>query len=74
MASAGVRRMVLASTSGTIGVSRREEILDEQAPYAEEIVAGWPYYASKIYQEFCTSFARTGFPPISFVGHPTASR
>lgn len=51
MASAGVRRMILASTSGTIGVSRREEILDETAPYAEEIVAGWPYYASKIYQE-----------------------
>jgi nucleoside-diphosphate-sugar epimerase len=51
MAAAGVRRMVLASTSGTIGVSKDEEILDETAPYAEEIVAGWPYYASKIYQE-----------------------
>jgi dihydroflavonol-4-reductase len=51
MAAAGVRRMILASTSGTIGVSKREEILDETAPYAEEIVAGWPYYASKIYQE-----------------------
>lgn len=51
MAAAGVRRMVLASTSGTIGVSKVEEILDETAPYAEEIVAGWPYYASKIYQE-----------------------
>jgi dihydroflavonol-4-reductase len=51
MAAAGVRRMVLASTSGTIGVSKQEEILDESAPYAEEIVAGWPYYASKIYQE-----------------------
>ena len=51
MAAAGVRRMILASTSGTIGVSTREEILDESAPYAERIVAGWPYYASKIYQE-----------------------
>ncbi|MGN6104528.1 MAG: NAD-dependent epimerase/dehydratase family protein [Kofleriaceae bacterium] len=51
MAAAGVTRMVLASTSGTIGVSKDEEILDESAPYAEEIVAGWPYYASKIYQE-----------------------
>ncbi|MBL9016464.1 MAG: NAD-dependent epimerase/dehydratase family protein [Myxococcales bacterium] len=47
----GITRMVLASTSGTIGVSKDEEILDESAPYAEEIVAGWPYYASKIYQE-----------------------
>ena len=51
MKVAGVRRMVLASTSGTIGVSKEEEILDESAPYAEQIVAGWPYYASKIYQE-----------------------
>ena len=51
MAAANIRRMVLASTSGTIGVSKDEEILDETAPYAEEIVAGWPYYASKIYQE-----------------------
>lgn len=51
MATAGVKRMVLASTSGTIGVSKDEEILDESAPYAEQIVAGWPYYASKIYQE-----------------------
>ena len=51
MAAAGVTRMVLASTSGTIGVSKDEEILDEAAPYAEQVVAGWPYYASKIYQE-----------------------
>jgi len=51
MAAANVKRMVLASTSGTIGVSKTETILDETAPYAEEIVAGWPYYASKIYQE-----------------------
>lgn len=51
MNAANIRRMVLASTSGTIGVSKDEEILDESAPYAEEIVAGWPYYASKIYQE-----------------------
>lgn len=51
MAAAGVGRMILASTSGTIGVSKQEEILDETAPYAERIVAGWPYYASKIYQE-----------------------
>src|SRR5215210_2466368 len=51
MHAAGIKRMVLASTSGTIGVSKDEAILDESAPYAEEIVAGWPYYASKIYQE-----------------------
>jgi dihydroflavonol-4-reductase len=51
MAAAGITKLVLASTSGTIGVSRSPEVLDETAPYAEELVAGWPYYASKIYQE-----------------------
>jgi dihydroflavonol-4-reductase len=51
MATAGVRRMVLASTSGTVAVSARDEVLDEGAGYAEELVAGWPYYVSKIYQE-----------------------
>lgn len=51
MQRAGCARMILASTSGTIGVSKDEVILDESAPYAEPIVAGWPYYASKIYQE-----------------------
>lgn len=51
MREAGVGRMVLASTSGTVAVSKYEEILDEEAGYATELVAGWPYYASKIYQE-----------------------
>ncbi len=51
MQKAGVPRMVLASTSGTIGVSKDEIVLDETAPYAEQLVSGWPYYASKIYQE-----------------------
>ncbi len=49
---AAVRRVVLASTSGTIAVSRTPEpILDEEAPYPTELVGGWPYYLSKIYQE-----------------------
>jgi dihydroflavonol-4-reductase len=51
MAAHGVGRMVLASTSGTIAVSKDEVVLDETAGYATELVAGWPYYASKIYQE-----------------------
>ncbi|MGZ3407358.1 MAG: NAD-dependent epimerase/dehydratase family protein [Polyangia bacterium] len=49
--AAGVRRVVLASTSGTIAVSREAVVLDEHAPYPTEIVGGWPYYLSKIYQE-----------------------
>jgi dihydroflavonol-4-reductase len=49
---AGIGRIVIASTSGTIAVSRDPEaILDETAPYATELVSNWPYYLSKIYQE-----------------------
>jgi dihydroflavonol-4-reductase len=51
MKAAKIPRMVLASTSGTVAVSTRDEILDETAGYAEDLVAGWPYYVSKIYQE-----------------------
>jgi dihydroflavonol-4-reductase len=47
----GIKRMVLASTSGTCAVSKHEVILDERAGYATELVAGWPYYASKVFQE-----------------------
>lgn len=49
---AGVARVLLASTSGTIAVSRDPDpILDETAPYPIELVGNWPYYLSKIYQE-----------------------
>ncbi len=47
----GVRRVVVASTSGTVAVSANEAIHDEGSGYATEVVAGWPYYCSKIYQE-----------------------
>ena len=51
-ARAGLRRVVVASTSGTIAVSREPEpILDERAPYPIAIVGEWPYYLSKIYEE-----------------------
>jgi len=50
-ARASVRRVVLVSTSGTVAVSANEKIHDERSGYATEVAAGWPYYASKIYQE-----------------------
>ncbi len=46
-----VPRLVLASTSGTLAVSADEAILDETSGPTEALVTGWPYYASKIYQE-----------------------
>jgi dihydroflavonol-4-reductase len=48
---AGVRRVVVASSSGTVAVSAHERVHDETMGYATEVVAAWPYYASKVYQE-----------------------
>lgn len=49
---AGVRRVVVASTSGTIAVSRDEAaIADESAQAPLELIARWPYYRSKMYAE-----------------------
>ncbi|MFN0063268.1 MAG: NAD-dependent epimerase/dehydratase family protein [Myxococcaceae bacterium] len=48
---AGVRRVVLASTSGTIAVAKDEAPRDENHDYPIEVVGHWPYYLSKIYEE-----------------------
>src|SRR5205085_5896218 len=49
---AGVRSMVLASTSGTIAVTEEGDVIpDEDWPTPLEIISRWPYYASKLYQE-----------------------
>ena len=48
----GVRRIVMASTSGTIAVSRRaDDIADEGGPAPIDLIGRWPYYTSKLYQE-----------------------
>ncbi|HWA71411.1 MAG TPA: NAD-dependent epimerase/dehydratase family protein [Polyangiaceae bacterium] len=50
--AAGVRRVVVASTSGTIAVGTDpERIYDESASAPLELVAMWPYYRSKLYAE-----------------------
>lgn len=47
-----VKRVVLLSTSGVVGVSRSSQsIANDDSPYAMELALRWPYYASKIYQE-----------------------
>jgi dihydroflavonol-4-reductase len=49
---AGVRRVVLASTSGTIGVSTDPDaVADETTPTPLELINKWPYYRSKYYGE-----------------------
>jgi dihydroflavonol-4-reductase len=44
-------RIILASTSGTIAVSKEERVGTEADDYPIEIVGRWPYYLSKIYEE-----------------------
>ncbi|HEV2913863.1 MAG TPA: NAD-dependent epimerase/dehydratase family protein [Pyrinomonadaceae bacterium] len=49
---AGVKSIVVASTSGTIAVTEDgEERPDETWPPPLDIISRWPYYASKYYQE-----------------------
>ncbi len=57
--AAGVKRAVLASTSGTVAVSKEPKVLDETAPSPQELVARWPYYRSKLYAERA-AFDRNG--------------
>jgi dihydroflavonol-4-reductase len=64
--AAGVKRFVLASSSGTIGVSKQERLATEADDYPIEVVGRWPYYLSKIYEEklaleFC---AKRGLPVV----------
>lgn len=48
---AGVKTFLLASSSGTIAVSTRDEVLNETYQPPLEIISRWSYYASKFYQE-----------------------
>lgn len=51
-ADAGVRRVVVVTTSGTVAVSRDVgAVSNEASPYRTSTVLHWPYYLSKIYQE-----------------------
>jgi len=48
---AGVKRAVVASTSGTIAVSKEAKVLDETHLPPQDVIARWPYYRSKLYAE-----------------------
>lgn len=49
--ASGVGRIVLASSSGTIAVSRTSEVATEEHERPRGLVAGWPYYRTKLYAE-----------------------
>ncbi len=49
---AGIQRVVVASTSGTLAVSRDADVIaDESCRAPLEIIARWPYYRTKLYAE-----------------------
>lgn len=61
--AANVKSVVLASTSGTIAVTREGEFVpDEEYQPPVDIISRWSYYASKFYQERAAleSFAGEG--------------
>ncbi|AKU93229.1 NAD-dependent epimerase/dehydratase family protein [Vulgatibacter incomptus] len=63
--AAGVERVVLVSTSGTVAVSKEPDVSTEESPYRIETVRRWPYYLSKIYQEkLALELAATGGPEV----------
>ena len=48
----GVKTIIIASTSGTIAVTEKGDLVpDESHPPPLDIISRWPYYASKSYQE-----------------------
>ena len=50
--AAGIRRAVVASTSGTIGASTDPDaVANEDSPPPLEVINRWPYYRSKYYGE-----------------------
>jgi len=52
MTEAGVRRLVVASSSGTVAVSKNPtKPMDESHQVDFETIGRWPYYLSKLYQE-----------------------
>jgi dihydroflavonol-4-reductase len=60
-----VEKIVIASTSGTVGVSRESGfVATDDDPMVEHVVRHWPYYLSKIYAErVCDQFvANHGMP------------
>lgn len=47
----GSPRVLVASSSGTIAVSREPNVHTEKSGYKHDVVGGWAYYLSKIYTE-----------------------
>lgn len=65
--AAGVRRVVLASTSGTVAVGDSPgHVATEESPTPLGLVSRWPYYRSKLFAERAAlASSRDGFEVVS---------
>jgi len=69
---AGVEKIVLASTSGTLAVGDRADARpDERAERPLALIARWPYYASKLYQERAAEAVCADGGPALCILHPS---
>ena len=65
---AGVERIVMSSTSGTIAVTEDgEDVPDESWPPPIHLISRWPYYTSKLYQEKAAIRELEGGPELVIV-------
>lgn len=63
---AGVRRLVLASTSGTVAISKEAKVITEGSPAPLDLIGRWPYYRTKLYAEaFALEQGGGGFEVVS---------
>lgn len=64
--SSEIEKIVVASTSGTVGVSERPDaVATEETETKESLLRDWPYYLSKIYAErVCEEYVRDYDLPI----------
>ena len=66
--AAGSKRLVYASSSGTIGCfTTPDQVADHRAAFCDDLTHTWPYYVTKIAAERAVwaFHRRTGFPVIS---------
>jgi dihydroflavonol-4-reductase len=64
VADAGITRVLVLSTSGTVGVSTDEDFMGhEDSPVAWDLIQKWPYYESKAFAEKeIAQFVARGLP------------
>jgi dihydroflavonol-4-reductase len=67
-AEAGVRRVIVASTSGTVAVSESpDRVADEESAAPIGVISRWPYYRAKLFAERAALAGATTGPEVACV-------